>query len=105
MPGDDGALPTDVSWRYRRDGLPRAFALFGVLVGLVLFAVPGVFALLSYTRWQRQEQAEPTLPWSLSVIALVAIPAVPLFMTLPIAGIAFALLVGLPLLVLVGPRH
>lgn len=102
---DTGSLPVDVSWRYRRDGFPRAFALFGVVVGAVALILPGLVALRSYLMWQRGAQAEPTLPWSLAVLGLLAIPLVPLFMVLPVVAVGLALLLGLPLLVMVGPRH
>lgn len=102
---DAGSVPADISWRYRRDGLPRAFALFGVVIGVVALILPGLVAFRSYTMWQRGAQAEPTLPWSLAVLGVLAIPLVPLFMTLPVVAVGLAFLLGLPLLVLVGPRH
>jgi hypothetical protein len=100
-----GALPAEDSWRYRRDGLPRAFAAFGVVAGYAALLIPGIFALRSYRRWQRGDLAEPTLPWSLAVVGLISIPLVPLFLVLPIVAVGLALLCGLPLLILVGPRH
>jgi hypothetical protein len=102
---EGGALPAEASWRYRRDGLPRAFAAFGVVVGYAALLVPGIFALSSYRRWQNGALGEPTLPWSLAVVGLLAIPLVPLFFVLPIVSVGLALLCGFPLLVLVGPRH
>jgi hypothetical protein len=105
LPREAGELPADRSWRYRADGAPRALAEFGVVVGFLLLVVPGVYATRSYRRWRRGDQVEPTLPWSLAVAALVAIPLVPLFTVLPAVAVLLAFLIGLPLLVLVGPRH
>jgi hypothetical protein len=102
---DAGSLPVEVSWRYRRDGFPRAFALFGVVIGCVALILPGLVALRSYLAWQRGAQAEPTLPWSLAILGLLAIPLVPLFTVLPVVAVGLAILLGLPLLVMVGPRH
>lgn len=105
LPNPDGALPEDASWRYRRDGFPRAFAVLGVIVGFAALIVPGLFALGSYRRWRSGARSEPTLAWSLAVVGLLAIPLVPLFTVLPIVAIIAAFIFGLPLLVLVGPRH
>lgn len=105
LPNEEGTLPATNSWRYRRDGFPRGFALFGVVAGFAALIVPGVFALGSYRRWRDGEQSEPTLAWSLAVLGLIAVPLVLLFTVLPILAVVLAFIIGLPLLVLVGPRH
>jgi hypothetical protein len=105
LPNEEGAVPADDSWRYRRTGFPRGFALLGVVVGFAALIVPGLFALRSYRHWQDGEKSEPTLAWSLAVLGLIAIPLVPLFTVLPIVAVVLAFIIGLPLLVLVGPRH
>ena len=105
LPNEEGELPADDSWRYRRGGFPRAFAVLGVVFGFVALVVPGLFALGSYRRWQSGEQSEPTLAWSLAVLGLIAVPLVLLFTVLPIVAVVLAFVIGLPLLVLVGPRH
>jgi len=81
------------------------FALVGVFVGFVALIVPGLFALGSYRRWRSGAQSEPTLAWLFAIVGLLAVPLVPLFFALPIVAVLAAFILGLPLLVLVGPRH
>ena len=104
LPREEGELPAEDSWRYRREGTPRVFALFGVVAGFIALVVPGLIALRSYRHW-RGGAAEPTFAWSMAVIGGLAVPVVLLFTVLPIVAVVFGLLFGLPLLVLVGPRH
>ena len=104
LPSEEGQSPSEESWRYRRAGCPRAFAVFGVLVGFVLLIVPGLVALHSYRRWL-DGLAQPTFAWSMAVVGLLAVPLGLLFTVLPIVAVGLGVLVGLPLLVLVGPRH
>lgn len=100
-----GKPPSERSWRYRRDGAPRLFAIVGVVIGFAALVVPGVVALRSYRRWQDETADEPTFAWSMAVVGLVAIPVVPLYMVLPIVAVGLALIVGVSMLFLVGPRH
>ena len=104
LPREEGELPAEDSWRYQREGAPRVFALFGVVAGFLALVVPGLIALRSYRHW-RVGAAEPTFAWSMAVIGALALPVVLLFTVLPIVAVVFGLLFGLPLLVLVGPRH
>jgi len=104
-PDERGTAPDERSWRYRREGAPRAFAILGVAVGFLALVVPGIVALRSYRRWRDGVKAEPTFAWSMAVIGIVAIPTVLLFMWLPVVAVAFALVALLFGLLQVGPRH
>ncbi|MGZ4148977.1 MAG: hypothetical protein ACXVQJ_02935 [Actinomycetota bacterium] len=77
----------DTSWRYRKDGVPKTFALAGVAVGFVLLIVPGTLALRSYRRWQDGVRPEPTLAWSIAALAVVTPVVVGAFAVLPSIGI------------------
>ena len=65
LPEAEGEPPADASARYAKSGLPRWLALAGVVAGLLLLIVPGVFALRSYRRWQDGSAAEPRAAWSM----------------------------------------
>ena len=91
--GDDAPPPPehkDTSWRYRKDGAPKTFALVGVAVGFVLLIVPGILALRSYRRWQDGVSPEPTLAWSIAALALATPVVVAAFALLPAVGILVA---------------
>ncbi len=70
------APPPETGWRYRRAGTPRWFALAGVVVGLVLFLVPGLFALRSYRRWQRGVVATPVVAWAFAALGVWGVAAI-----------------------------
>ncbi len=98
------APPSPDAWRYRRDGLPRLFALLGVALGLLMLIVPGLIALRSYRAWRSGARETPTAAWVVSAIAIcvmlailvgvltgawIAVAAVAILVT-PIAAAAFA---------------
>jgi hypothetical protein len=100
----EAAPPADDAWRYRRDGFPRAFALLGVALGLLMLIVPGLIALRSYRAWRSGARETPTGAWVVSAIAIcvmlailvgaltgawIAVAAVSILVT-PIAAAAFA---------------
>jgi hypothetical protein len=99
------APPADTSWRYRKDGAPKAFAIVGVAVGFVFLIVPGLIALRSYRRWQEGIGGQPTFAWSMAILGGLALVVVPLFQALPVVAVAIAIVVGVPLLAFVAPRR
>ena len=91
--GDDAPPPphpSDRSWRYRRDGAPKVFALAGVVVGFVLLIVPGIFALRSYRRWQDEVRPEPTFAWAIAALTVAVPIVVAAWVALPAVGILVA---------------
>jgi hypothetical protein len=87
--------PDDDAWRYRSDGLPRWLALLGVATGLLLFVVPGIFAMRSYRRWRLGIRLQPALAWVLGVVAVWAAIVATILLTTDFVALAWlAALIG-----------
>jgi hypothetical protein len=93
LTGEHATPPRANSWRYRRDGAPRALALAGIAAGLVALIVPGLVALRSYRRWRDAATLQPTAAWALGVLGIGLIPVLVLALATPLIGLA--VLVGL----------
>jgi Co/Zn/Cd efflux system component len=89
--------PADDDWRYRTDGLPRLFAIVGVVAGFALLIVPGVLALRSYRRWQDGATFQPSFAWVMGILAVWGLIIGALLLFTDLLGLAILLAVVGPL--------
>ncbi len=73
-------LPRRMEPRERSDAVYNVFAVIGILVGLILFVVPGLYAIYVWDGWQRGRIRYPGLCWFLAWMG--------------IGGFAFAMVSG-----------
>jgi hypothetical protein len=57
----------------RGGGLGCAWAIFGIVGGFVLYIVPGIFALRSYTKWRSGQSDSPRFAWACGWVFVVAV--------------------------------
>lgn len=60
----------------------KVAAVVGIVLGFLLFVVPGLFAWRSYRRWERGEIRNPTFAWAMVPVFLVAATGMGIYVAL-----------------------